>query len=368
MLINEITDSSVIVRVNYDLPSLHDTARIVDSLNTLKLLHGNGNKIIILSHWGRPKNQDIQLSMRNQLQTISDIFSKHSLPVPLFYNQFKSFEDTKVFVGDQAQDSIILLENTRFDSREQSVDNNLQRELALEYAKIGKYFVDEAFAVSHRSEVTNTTIKEYMMNCLGVSFVHETEVLARVIEHPERPLIIVMGGAKLETKLPLIQKMIVKADKLILCGLLAFTFIQAERELYPHLDSVDIAFPFDLVETNFLPIAKDILLNYPDKIVLPLDFEYNEEVPLDVGNKSLEKFIEVIQNARTIFWNGTLGKYEQKPFDNGTRKLAQYIGEIPNCFSVVGGGDTVSALDTHTLANFTFVSMGGGATLEFLGK
>jgi phosphoglycerate kinase len=368
MNISTISNSTVLVRVNFDLPSLEDTARIKDSISTIQILLDNNNKVVLLSHWGRPRGSDESLSLRLQLNTINDILKEHALPEATFYSQFPEFQNAANYILNQPQKSIILLENTRFDNREKSQDSNEQETLAKLYAQLGNHFVDEAFAVSHRAEVTNSKIKEFLPSSLGVSFEHEISSLSKLRDNPEHPFMIVMGGAKLETKLPLIQKMVIKADKILLSGLLAFTFLQAQKELYPHLEVAQVEFPRSLVEDSFLPIAKDILLNYPDKIILPRDFNYDGEVPFDVGEMTVSVFKEVLQSAKTIFWNGTLGKYEQEPFDKATRELADFIGNIPECYTAVGGGDTVSALDNQTLSNFKFVSMGGGATLELLGK
>jgi phosphoglycerate kinase len=368
MLLTEVHNSTVLVRVNYDLPSLSDTARIYDGMETIKLLTAQGNTVILLTHWGRPQGYEPELSMERQLDIINSILHENNLASITFLDQYKSFESAKAYIKSQSQGSILLLENTRFDPREYSSDTNEILELSNEYANLGDFFVDEAFAVSHRSEVTNSGIKSVLPHCVGLSYQHEVEVLSLLRDSPVHPFVVIMAGAKLETKLPLIQKMILKADKLILGGLLSFTFLQAQKELYPHLESAQIDFPTEVVEQHFLHIAKDLLLDYPDKIVLPLDFEYEGKQALDVGNTTINKYIETISISKTVFWNGTLGKYEQPPFDHATRTLAKHIGDLADCYTVIGGGDTLSALDLETISNFDFVSMGGGATLEFLAK
>lgn len=391
--IQDIKNSKVLVRVSFDLPSLDDTARISDATTTIKQLLSQNNKVILCSKWGKIKNGvDPKFSFKNMLKTVDKILlqeiftnelkngSKNSYQLG-FVNQFEDFKKAKVQIennNSEAKYQIFLLENTHFDSREKSKDASQRLEIAKEYANLADFFVDEAFPSSHRTEATNTEIKDFLPNSLGLSYSKEIHNLNKLKEEIQRPYMVVMAGSKLETKLPLIQQMLPKADKILLGGMLAFTFIQAAKELKLDLTSDQnkpISYPelFDSqIEENFLDTAKELLQKYPQKLILPLDFVYGQKdgkkYAFDVGLKTLELYETILKEAKTLFWNGTLGYYEQKPFDQATLQLAEFVGNLENCFTAIGGGDTNSSLPQDILQKFSFISMGGGATLEYLSK
>ena len=362
--INQIQNSIVLVRVAFDLPSLDDTARIKDAVPTIELLLKNKNKVVLATKWGRPKGNDPELSTQKLIPLLQTEFDANVD----FINQFASFEQAKTEISN-SQNQIFLLENTHFEADEKSKDEQKRLELAQKYASLADYFVDEAFPSSHRQEVTNTEIKEILPYVFGLAYANEIQNLDRLRLDVNKPFVVVMAGAKLETKLPLITKMLPKADKILLGGLLSFTFLQAAKDL-GRGDLPDICDSY--VEVEFLEQAKELLKANPDKLVLPVDLVYEDEngkkYGRDVGSKTVELFQNELQKAQTIFWNGTLGFYEKPPFDKATHELGNYIASLSGAFKVLGGGDTGSSLPQNILDKLDFVSMGGGATLEYLSR
>lgn len=371
--LEDIQYSTVLLRVNFDLPSLENAERIKDASKTIKALLNNKNKVIILSHWNRPNGKFFKsLSMQNQITIISEIIGEDLI----FCNQYSGFEKVKIEI-EKSVSRLFLLENSRFHPDEQGTDSESRFKLAQNYSTLANFFVDEAFPLSHRNEVTNTEIKEFLPSVFGISFESEVRNLDKLKHASKSPFTVVMGGAKIETKLPLIEFMLRQADHVIISGVLCFTFIQALKEMTDNESSfVYHSFIPDIfnsrVEIEFLPKAKEILKIYHKKIVLPLDFvfEKTEEgcFARDIGEASIFYFQECLKNAQTIFWNGTMGLYEKQPYDHGTLEVAKFITTLTTAYKVVGGGDTNSALPKDILHKFDFVSMGGGATLNYLAK
>jgi phosphoglycerate kinase len=359
--LTSITDSVVMVRVNYDLPIPISTERIDDSLSTIETLFENNNKVVLLTHWGRPENNDSKLSTKNLIPYIEESLGR----TVIYINQFKSFEDAKEII-EHSSEKFFLLENTRYNSDEKAKDSKIRLELAKSYAYLGD--VDEAFPVSHRNEATNCEIKTKLPFCYGISYQHEIQNLDKIKSHPTSPFVAIMGGAKLETKLPLINKILPKVDKILVGGLLAFTFLQAKKNL-----NQDVPEIFDsIVEKDFVGVAEDILRNHGDKIILPVDLVYgndgDKKYGYDIGAETLALFGSEITKAKTIFWNGPMGFCEKKPYDKGTVEVAKMIASNKSAFTAIGGGDTGSAVPNEIESQFNFVSMGGGATLEYLAK
>jgi len=375
--INEIYNSIVLVRVAFDLPSLDDTARIKDAIPTIELLLSHKNKVILTTKWGRPKGQDLEFSTQKLVDVIESELATtpktSSSPLERstkveFVDQFKSFVQAKTQILN-SKNQVFLLENTHFEADEKSKESEKRTIIAQKYASLADYFVDEAFPSSHREEATNTEIKEILPWTFGLAYANEIVNLDRLRLDVKKPFVVVMAGAKLETKLSLITKMLPKADKILVGGLLGFTFIQAAKDL----DYADLPDIYDsYVEVDFLDQAKELLKTNPEKLILPIDIVYEEvegkKFGRDIGLKTLELFESELQKAQTIFWNGTLGFYEKPPFDKATHELGFFIAKLETAFKVLGGGDTGSSLPQEILDKLDFVSMGGGATLEYLSR
>jgi phosphoglycerate kinase len=361
MKLSEIQKKIVGVRVCYDLPSLTDLSRIEDSINTIKLLVQNKNQIILMTHWGRPNGGDRELSTLKILLLLESFLPQIQCE---YINQYDLF-DKNISLYDLVRISstkVFLLENTRFDPREQSRNIDKRLELAQKYSNSIDVFVDEAFGVSHREEVTNTELAISKGRILGLSFQKEVNQLSKLVEHPKRPFVVVMGGAKLETKLPLIENMCEIADYVLLGGQLCLTFLQASNT------------PIDLknshVEREFIPQAQELMKKYGHKIILPIDVKYGAidgvEMCLDIGEQTIEIYASKLIEAKSVFWNGPMGYYEQLDFAIGTVEIARVISSLNECYTVIGGGDTLASVPVDVAQKFDAISMGGGATLAYL--
>lgn len=404
--IDKIKNQNVLVRVCFDIPlpkeskigesldqyqKVIDLSRIHDATASIKTLYENNNKIILISKWGKLKiDSDFQkYSFTKLTKLLKNLFQEKINPnIKLeFVNQFSFDEENyEVYSPErikseisQDKNTITLLENIHFDGREKSKSEEDRKAIAQVYAGIASCVVDECFPSSHRTEATNTEIKKLLPFSYGVSYSKETESLNKVKTNPKKSFVFVMGGAKLETKLPLIEKMLPLADQILVGGMLCFTLIKAAK----YLGMTDLDIKDSPVEEDFLDTAKSLLKNHGNKIILPVDLVFEDSVnhsidpdkdgktlsfARDVGPKTIIEFGKYLSKAKTIFWNGPMGFFEKPPFDKGTKDLAHIITENNQAFTVLGGGDTGSSLDAATLKKFDLVSMGGGATLEYLSK
>lgn len=367
--ISEIKNSQVLVRVNYDLPNLNTYDRIADSKSTVDLLLENQNRVILVTHWGRPSGEGVEFSTEKMVELVAKVLGRQVL----YFNQFSSSLSKLEKLIQENPQAIVLLENARFHSSEQS--KSASPGLVKLYCKIGNYLVDEAFAVSHRQEFTNFHLKQRIAWAMGLSFQKEVENLEGLINNPKKPIGLILGGSKLETKLPLILSLIGKVDKVMLAGLPAFTFLAAKKTLEKSSNDKLPEIGLAKVEGEFLDQCGQLLQEFPDKIILPTDFVYGTkdgkqlsdlaEYPLDIGPKTVNLFTAQIETCSTIFWNGTLGFYESELFKQATLQIGQALA-ASKAEVFLGGGDTVSALPENLKNNYKFVSMGGGAALDFL--
>jgi phosphoglycerate kinase len=258
-------------------------------------------------------------------------------------------------------DQLFLLENTRFWSGEQSKNTDERMKQAEYYRQFGTYFVDDAFAVNHRHEATNTEIKHLLPHSVGLAFQGEIDHLAK-LTHPVQPYTVILGGAKLETKLPLIAHLLPLVDHILLAGEPCFTFIAAHNEI----NNLNTMIP-GFVDQAYLDDARKLIKEFGSKIVLPTDFMFdNTGCARDIGPATIAYFSSYIKQSKTIFWNGPVGLYETKPFDTGTVEIGKVIAGLEGCYTVIGGGDTVASASNTVTQKFNFVSMGGGATLTYL--
>lgn len=353
----------VLLKVDWNIPSLTETDRIIATLPTIQALLSNNNTIIIATHWGRPDGKrEMNYSIENLLPTLHQILQQHSIDAPtLFVDQTLNFDAARNTInscGLRGVPTIVILENTRFLDAEQSEDVYQRTQLAQQYSQLAEYMVDEAFSLSHRKEATNTEIKLLLPHAFGLQYQQEVAVLNNLKQHPKRPFLLCIGGAKLETKLPLIQHLIEKVDAIFVGGQMVFTFLHASgREVF---DS--------FIEEKYSSEVQDILARYKHKIVLPEFINYitleGKKVGVDIKPESITAVEPIFQSVKTIFWNGCMGWVEQG-YTQGNDALADMIVASP-AYKVVGGGDTVASLTREVTKRFDFVSTGGGATLQFL--
>jgi phosphoglycerate kinase len=324
----QVQNKTVMLRADLDVPiknsTIGDDTRLKAWFPTLQYLLEEGATIIIVGHLGRPDGKDAKLSLLPIAQWI-----KNKLR---FKNDLK---ETKVgeFDGWEITDKILLLENIRFYQEEEKNDPQFAQKLAL----LAQIFVNDAFASSHRAHASIVGVTKFLPSFAGLRLLEEVKVLSQVLENPKRPLGVVIGGAKIETKLPLVEKMHGFADYVLVGG-----------EIVEN-DRVILKVAHEKVPGRSMLLMADTLGN-----------------KRDITLRSVENFLQVLQSAKTIVWNGPLGQIEVEAWQKGTEILAEGIVKIP-AFTIVGGGDTLGFLkEKDLLKQFSFVSTGGGAMLEFL--
>ena len=363
--LESVRGRNVILKVAYDLPTLDDTARIENTLDTLHYLLERNNRVLISTHWGRPEGYNPEYSTTQLIPILTKLYKRRfatKLNVqPL--DQYEYFEEGNVRrlrrVLNLFKGAVVMLENTRFHEAEQGTDQIERDALAQHYALIADAVVNEAFPLRHRQEVTNTELLEILPTAQGLAYTAELEALEK-LRAPKKPFTIILGGAKLATKLPLLEHLLPRVDHALLAGQSAFPFLRLTGDIDLRATSVD--------ETQQALVQK-LLETYRDKLVLPRDFVFGpEDQALDIGPETAAVFTEIIDRSKTVFWNGPLGRYEDAQFAEGTKQVAAHLAKLKDAYTVVGGGDTLANLTPARAAKISFLSMGGGATLDYLAK
>ncbi len=356
-------------------PVITDDGRIRASVPTIGALTGAGARVVVTAHLGRPKGApDPAFSLAPVAARLGQLLGT---PVPLAEDLVgPSARSTVAGLGDG---QVALLENVRFDPRETSKDDSEREALAAELAALvgdGAAFVSDGFGVVHRKQASVYDVAKRLPHYAGYLVTAETAVLRRLTGDPERPYVVVLGGAKVSDKLGVITALLTQADCLLIGGGMAYTFLAAQGH----------GVGDSLLQADQVDTCRELLTANPDKIVLPEDLVVADAfsadaatrvVPadaipdgwqgLDIGPAARKRFAEVIATARTVFWNGPTGVFEMAPFAEGTRAVAQAIA-ASGAFSVVGGGDSAAAVRQLGIdeSGFSHISTGGGASLEFL--
>jgi len=367
----------VLVRVDLNVPMddgrITDATRIERVLPTIREIAGQGGKVILLAHFGRPKGRDPKESLRPVAAALSDHLGK-----PVAFAEDCVGEAAATAVAALSDGDVLLLENTRFHPGEEKNDPAFAKDLAA----LGDLYVNDAFSAAHRAHASTEGIARLLPAYAGRGMQAELEALSKGLEAPRRPVCAVVGGAKVSTKIDLLENLVTKVDALVIGGGMANTFLHA----------IGVGVGKSLAEKNLAPTAQRIIDRARDHacaILLPVDavvaFEFKANAPhhmygidaipedgmiLDVGSQSVERINAAINDAATLVWNGPLGAFEHVPFDQGTVAAARHAAERTKggrLVSVAGGGDTVAALNHAGVAeDFTYVSTAGGAFLEWL--
>ncbi|WP_298379155.1 phosphoglycerate kinase [Azospirillum sp.] len=374
----EVNGKTVLVRADLNVPmqdgKVSDTTRIDRLAPTLKELSLKGAKVVVLSHFGRPKNgPDAKNSLRHVLDALSAAVGQKVAFAEDCVGQPAKDAIAKVHEG-----AIVLLENTRFHAEEEKNDPAFAAQLA----ELGDVYVNDAFSAAHRAHASTEGVARLLPNAAGRLMEAELKALTLALEKPERPVAAVVGGAKISTKLDLLGNMVRKVDMLALGGGMANTFLFAqgvdvgaslcEKEMADQARAImatakeakcEILLPADFV------VAKEFKAGAANRVV-PANGIGADEMALDVGPATVAFLADKLKAAKTIVWNGPLGAFEIAPFDAGTNAVAKIVAdrtEAGGLLSVAGGGDTVAAL-AHAGAEdkFTYVSAAGGAFLEWL--
>jgi phosphoglycerate kinase len=365
----DVAGKRVLVREDLNVPlakgAIADDSRIKAAAPTLEHLAERGAKVIVMSHLGRPKGVDPSLSLRPVAAALSKQLGRE-----VRFAEDCVGEVARVAVGRLKEGEVLLLENVRFHPEDEANDP----EFASRLASFGEIFVNDAFAASHRAHASVVGVAAHLPAYAGELMLAELTALHKALDDPKRPLVAVVGGAKVSTKVGVLTHLLQKVDALLIGGAMANTFFRAQG--YPTGSG--------LVEESALKDAMDVEKRGGDKLVLPVDLvcarrmEAGQEtrtvvanavddgwMALDVGPKSVALFAKHIASAKTIVWNGPMGVAEIPEFAEGTRAVGEAVAGS-SAYTLVGGGDTVAAIDALGLSGFSHVSTGGGATLEYL--
>lgn len=346
----DLKDKTVLLRVDYNVPvnpdgTVADTARIVETKPTIQYLREHGAKIVLMAHFGRPKgtvNETMRLAP--VVPAISQV-----LGCSVQYARDPIGDGVKATIAQLQPGDVLLLENIRFYPGEESNDPAFAQQLA----SLGEVYVNDAFGAAHRAHASTAGIARYLPHAAGLLMQREVAELSKVLHNPAHPVVAIIGGAKISTKLALIQNLLPKVDKLLLGGALANTLMLANG--YPVKKS--------LVETDLVNTVKGLI---SDKLLLPVDVVWGDDRILDIGPNTVVTYTAAIQGAKTIIWNGPMGMFEKAEFAAGTLGMATAVA-ASGAYSVLGGGETVSAIhQAHLADQVSFISTGGGAMLEFL--
>lgn len=357
---NDIQNKKVILRLDLNVPMkdgiITDDSRIEKSLKTIKYLLERNCSIIILSHLGRIKVREDKKS--NTLKPVADKLSTLlSRPVE-FIDEPVGMQVLSKCKELKPKD-IILLENTRYCDYPEKLESNNDLNLAKYWSSLGDIFVVDAFGSLHRNHASVAGISKYIPTYFGLLVKEEITNLQKVIE-PERPFGVFMGGAKIEDKLIYIKDLLPKCDYLLIGGGIANSFLYACG--YDVGDSICTSDQITLSE------LKGLVNEYKGKIIMPIDFVIDDNKILDLGQKSISKYLKYLNECKTIFINGTCGKFEDIKYSVGTVEMFKGIKSI-DAYKVAGGGDTLNAINEFNLKDsFDFLSSGGGASIEYISK
>ena len=370
----DLEEKRVFCRVDYNVPleggAVTDDRRITASLPTLKLLLDRGASVVLASHLGRPRGRPRpELSLRPVAERLSELVGQ-----PAAFAGDCVGDEANRACGELKPGGLILLENLRFHREEEANDPEFARALA----RLGDAYVNDAFGSAHRAHASTVGLPSVLKPAAaGLLMARELEQLGQLHENPESPFAAILGGAKVSGKIELIENLMPRVDLLLIGGGMAYTFLKAL------MTSVGRS----LLEEDRLTLAKALVQQAREQnkeVVLPVDHVVSvgdqkdpvrttegaaiasEEAGMDIGPRTIELFAEKVAKARTIFWNGPLGRFEVEEFSLGTRKVAEAMASA-EAVTVVGGGDTAAAVRKFGLAEkMTHVSTGGGASLEFL--
>lgn len=372
----ELKGKKVIIRCDFNVPIkngvITDDNRIIQSLETINYAIKKEAKVILMSHLGRVKSsEDLE---KNTLEPVADRLCE-LLEKDIIFVRDTRGEELEEAINNMNNSDVLLIENTRYEDLEDKKESKNNPELGKYWASLGDIYINDAFGTCHREHASNVGIASNLDNGIGFLIEKELEVLNNTLNNPEKPFIVILGGAKVSDKIGVIENLVTKADYILIGGGMAFTFLKAEG----------IEVGSSLVDNDNIDFCKKIIENNSDKIILPIDvvtgLEINDdtesrtcfineikenEIGLDIGPQTVKLFSQYINDSKTIIWNGPVGVFEIDKFSNGTKKLCEIIAKVKND-SIIGGGDTAAAVNKFGYQDdMKFISTGGGASLEFL--
>ncbi|EAC4885502.1 phosphoglycerate kinase [Listeria monocytogenes] len=373
----DLKDKKVLVRVDFNVPmkdgKITNDNRIVAALPTIEYILEQNGKAILFSHLGKVKTEEDKegKSLRPVAARLSELLGKEVKFVPTTRGP-----ELEKAIGELKDGEVLLFENTRFEDIDGKKESKNDPELGKYWASLGDVFVNDAFGTAHRAHASNVGIASNLESAAGFLMEKEIKFIGGVVDNPARPLVAILGGAKVSDKIGVIENLLTKADKVLVGGGMTFTFMAAQGQEIGK----------SLLEADKVELAKGLLEKAGDKLVLPVDAvvskEFSNDAPfhtvsadsipademgLDIGQATIDLFTKELQGAKTVVWNGPMGVFELSNFAKGTIGVCEAIANLTDATTIIGGGDSAAAaMDLGFADKFTHISTGGGASLEYL--
>ncbi|EAC2753530.1 phosphoglycerate kinase [Listeria monocytogenes] len=373
----DLKDKKVLVRVDFNVPmkdgKITNDNRIVAALPTIEYILEQNGKAILFSHLGKVKTEEDKegKSLRPVAVRLSELLGKEVKFVPTTRGP-----ELEKAIDELKDGEVLLFENTRFEDIDGKKESKNDPELGKYWASLGDVFVNDAFGTAHRAHASNVGIASNLESAAGFLMEKEIKFIGGVVDNPARPLVAILGGAKVSDKIGVIENLLTKADKVLVGGGMTFTFMAAQGQEIGK----------SLLEADKVELAKGLLEKAGDKLVLPVDAvvskEFSNDAPfhtvstdsipademgLDIGQATIDLFTKELQGAKTVVWNGPMGVFELSNFAKGTIGVCEAIANLTDATTIIGGGDSAAAaMDLGFADKFTHISTGGGASLEYL--
>lgn len=373
----DLKNKKVLVRVDFNVPmkdgKITNDNRIVAALPTIEYILEQNGKAILFSHLGKVKTEEDKegKSLRSVAARLSELLGKEVKFVPTTRGP-----ELEKAVDELKDGEVLLFENTRFEDIDGKKESKNDPELGKYWASLGDVFVNDAFGTAHRAHASNVGIASNLESAAGFLMEKEIKFIGGVVDNPARPLVAILGGAKVSDKIGVIENLLTKADKVLVGGGMTFTFMAAQGQEIGK----------SLLEADKVELAKGLLEKAGDKLVLPVDAviskEFSNDAPfhtvsadsipademgLDIGQATIDLFTKELQGAKTVVWNGPMGVFELSNFAKGTIGVCEAIANLTDATTIIGGGDSAAAaMDLGFADKFTHISTGGGASLEYL--
>ncbi len=372
----DLKGKKVLVRADFNVPmkdgEITNDNRIEAALPTLEYIIEQGGKVIVFSHLGRIKTEEDkeENSLRPVSVRLSELLGKDVTFIPETRG-----EELESAIDELDEGDVLMFENTRFEDLEGKKESGNDPELGKYWASLGDVFVNDAFGTAHRAHASNVGIASNIESAVGFLVQKEIDFIGGAVDNPERPFVAILGGAKVSDKIGVIENLLKVADKVIIGGGMAYTFYKAlGREIGT-----------SLLEEDKVDLAKELMEKAGDKLILPVDTvvapEFDNDSPsqvvegnipademgLDIGPKSVELFKKELEGAKTVVWNGPMGVFEMENFAKGTEAISKLLANLEDATTIVGGGDSATAVQQLGYEDdFSHISTGGGASLEYL--